>query len=146
MCSPYVTETGAAPGQRRFVTATALALGTLTVVLGVWALVMPTSFATIIAPFAPYNAHYLHDVGAFQIAIGVSLLLAARTGDGLLVALGGYVVGGACHTLAHVIDRDHGGNPTDAPLLGAIVAFAMIALVVRARALRRAAPCEEVRR
>lgn len=146
MRDPYITETGPVPGQRRFVAATALTLGTLTVVLGVWALVMPTSFATTIAPFAPYNAHYLHDVGAFQIAIGVSLLLAARQGDGLLVALGGYVTGGACHTLAHVIDRDHGGNPTDVPLLGAMVAFAMVALVLRVQALKRVAPREEVRR
>lgn len=142
----HVTETGPTPGQRRFVTAIAHALGTLTVVLGVWAMMIPTSFAAIIAPFAPYNAHYLHDVGAFQIAVGVSLLLAARQGDGLLVALGGYVAGGACHTLAHLIDRDHGGNPTDAPLLGVMVALALVALVFRARTLKRAASHEEVRR
>lgn len=146
MSSPHVTGTEPAPGQHRFVIAIALALGTLTVVLGVWAMVMPMSFAAIIAPFAPYNAHYLHDVGAFQLAIGVSLLLAARQSDGLLVALGGYVVGGACHTLAHVIDRDRGGNPTDAPLLGVMVVLALVALVLRAWMLKRAAFRREVRR
>lgn len=69
-------------GPLRVVAAIAVVLGTLTAVLGVWALAAPASFAAEIAPFAPDNAHYLHDVGAFQLGVGTSLLLAAGGGDG----------------------------------------------------------------
>lgn len=117
----------------QFAAAIALALGLLTSAFGAWALVTPESFAAIIAPFAPYNAHYLRDLGAFQLGLGAGLLLAACGGDGLLVALSGYALGGAAHTLSHVIDRDSGGHPADAPLLGVLVIVALVALLLRRR-------------
>ena len=126
MNAPRAPETRIAPSPPRFVAALALALGVLTVALGLWALAAPRSFSATIAPFAPYNEHYLHDLGAFQLGMGAGLLLAARGGDGLLVALGGYAIGGGAHTLAHLLDRDRGGHPADAPLL--------VALALRTRA------------
>ena len=43
--------------------------------VGLWALLAPRSFAAWI-DFPPYAEHLLHDVGAFQIGIAVSLLAA----------------------------------------------------------------------
>jgi hypothetical protein len=127
MSAPHAAETRIGPNPLRFV-------ATLAVALGVWALAAPRSFAATIAPFAPYNAHYLHDLSALQLGIGSGLLLAARGGDGLLVGLGGYAIGGGAHTLAHLLDRDLGGHPADTPLLGALAALALVALALRARA------------
>ncbi len=61
------------------------------IALGVWAMVGPRSFFAALATFEPYNQHFLQDVGAFQIGLGVVLLLAAVPvrADGLTVALVG---------------------------------------------------------
>ena len=54
------------------------AAGLIFVALGLWALVSPSAFYDRIALFPPYNRHFLHDVGAFQIGLGMTLLLALR--------------------------------------------------------------------
>ena len=46
------------------------------VALGVWAMADPHSFFEAVARFEPYNQHFLQDVGAFQVGLGVVLLLA----------------------------------------------------------------------
>lgn len=64
----------------------ALVVGVGFVALGLWAMVGPRSFFDAVAHFEPYNQHLLQDVGAFQVGLGVVLLLgslAART-DGLV--------------------------------------------------------------
>jgi hypothetical protein len=72
---------------------------------GVWAFFAPASFAEFVA--FPYNRHLLHDVGAFQIGIGATVLLALVWADSIMVVLGGYVVGGSFH----IVDRHIGGPP-----------------------------------
>ena len=57
-----------------------------TAVFWVWALTWPASFAALI-DFPPTNEHLLHDVDAFQLGLGVSLLLALVTADGLIAQL-----------------------------------------------------------
>ena len=46
--------------------------GLFMLVLGIWAFFVPASFADFVA--FPYNRHLLHDVGAFQIGIGTTML------------------------------------------------------------------------
>jgi hypothetical protein len=58
---------------------------------GIWAFFAPVSFADFVA--FPYNRHLLHDVGAFQIGIGATVLLALLWADSIMVVLAGYVVG-----------------------------------------------------
>ena len=83
------------------------------IALGVWAMADPRSFFAALATFEPYNQHFLQDLGAFQVGLGVVLLLAAVPvrADGLTVALVGVGVGAALHTLSHVVGRDLGGTP-----------------------------------
>jgi hypothetical protein len=86
---------------------------------GLWAMVAPEAFFAAAATFEPYNAHLIRDVGAFMVGLGAVLLLAAAKPavEALAVALCGAGVGTVAHTLSHVIDRDHGGNPVvDIPL------------------------------
>jgi hypothetical protein len=98
--------------------------------VGLWALLAPRSFAAWI-DFPPYAEHLLHDVGAFQIGIAVSLLAALVWTDAKAVALLGFVAAGAIHTVNHAIDLDLGGHTADVWLIGASTVLATAALVVR---------------
>lgn len=114
-----------------------LLAGLSTLAIGGWAFLMPRSFAQFIG-FPPYNQHLLHDVGAFQIGIGATLLLALLWNDALAVALAGFAVGGGLHTASHIVDRRLGGHSFDPWALGALAVVGAIALVIRLRQLSRA--------
>lgn len=83
------------------------------VAIGVWAMVDPRSFFEAVARFEPYNQHFLQDIGAFQVGLGVVLLLAGLSGraDALTCALVGVGVAAALHAVSHVVGRDLGGAP-----------------------------------
>jgi predicted anti-sigma-YlaC factor YlaD len=100
--------------------------------LGAWAFLGPESFSRFI-DYAPYNRHLLHDAGAFQLGIGVSLLLALFWTDGLLVALTGFAVASGLHTISHAIDRQIGGHASDVPSLGLLTLVALVAIAERIR-------------
>jgi hypothetical protein len=98
-----------APG-RRTTSAIRIAsavVGVGLVVTGVWALADPRSFFDLLATFEPYNAHFLRDIGAFQIGLGAVLVLGALLPrDGLTVALLGVGIGSVFHAISHAIDGD----------------------------------------
>ena len=128
---------------RRLPRAAAVAGGIIYVALGVWALVSPRSFFVAIATFEPYNQHFLQDAGAFQIGLGVVLLLAGlpARADALTVALTGVGVGTALHAVSHVVGRDLGGAPErDIPALTVLAVLLLAAAVLRWRHGRDAAP------
>jgi hypothetical protein len=102
---------------------------------GVWALAWPQSFADFI-DFAPYNEHLIHDAGAFQVGIGVTLLLALRWRDSLTVSLAGFAVGSGMHAVNHFVDLHLGGHGYDSWGLGVLALLAAVALVARVRSLR----------
>lgn len=96
-----------------------LVLGGLFFLLpGIWAFADPQSFYDNLAPWEPYNKHFIHDVGAFQIGIGVALLLAVWREDAKLVALTGAASAALVHLASHIIDHDHGGKDSDIPVFG----------------------------
>jgi PPOX class probable F420-dependent enzyme len=110
--------------------ATALS-GVGMLVAGLWALLGPRSFAEAVS--FPYNEHFLHDAGAFQLGIGATLLLAVAWRDGLALALAGFLAAGTVHAVNHAVDLDIGGT---AAQLWALVAWAVLAaaaLLVRLR-------------
>ena len=99
---------------------------------GLWAFFDPQGFYDELATFEPYNEHFIHDIGAFQIGIGVALASAIwRRNDALLAALLGAAVGSIFHTIAHFIDRDLGGKDSD------VVVFSVITVVLLAGAALR---------
>jgi PPOX class probable F420-dependent enzyme len=118
---------------RRIPRLAATLLGLATAILGLWALFSPDSFSTW-ANFPPQR-HFLHDAGAFQLGIGVTLLLATIWADALTVALAGYLVGGAAHTASHIADRALGGSTWQTLLIAASVLVAAVAFVYRWREL-----------
>lgn len=107
----------------------AVAAGVFFTVFGLWAFAAPQSFFDAIATYEPYNRHFSHDLGAFQLGLGAVLLLAAwRPGHGLATTLAGAGFGSAFHAVAHVLDRDLGGRPAiDIPGLVAIAVVLAVA-------------------
>jgi hypothetical protein len=111
------------------------------VAAGVWAMLDPRSFFEAVARFEPYNQHFLQDIGAFQVGLGIVLLLAGLSGraDGLTVALVGVGVAAALHTVSHLVGRDLGGVPgRDIPTFAVIAAILLVAGGWRWRHVRAA--------
>jgi hypothetical protein len=100
------------------------------IAFGLWSFFDPSSFFDEIANFKPYNEHFLHDIGAFQIGLGASIVFAFiwRT-DALLAALAGAGVGATFHFVAHVQDYSEGdeSDPYVLGLLSAVIVAAAVA-------------------
>jgi hypothetical protein len=110
-------------------------VGIFFIAVGLWALFDPQSFWKQLAYFPEYNAHLFHDIGAFQIGIGATLLLALFRRDALQVALWGTSVGAVLHAYSHVIDRDLGGKSTDPLLISLLALVILVAAVLHQRQL-----------
>ncbi len=125
------TSPWAPPELRPGVTAAVLISGLVALAIGIWAFFAPASFAEFVA--FPYSRHLMHDVGAFQIGIGATLLLALLWADSIMVALAGYVVGSSLHVVSHIIDRHIGGNIYETLGLGLLVVIGLAGMYARAR-------------
>ena len=122
------------PARLYLVTMTAV-VGLITAGIGVWCLISPLSFAEAVQ--FPAHEHFLHDVGAFQVGLGVGLLLALIWSDALATVLAGYIVANTIHTVNHVVDLHLGGSPAQAWALGAVSVALVVAFLIRLRQLGR---------
>ncbi|OBK33987.1 PPOX class F420-dependent enzyme [Mycobacterium sp. 1245111.1] len=120
------------PARVYVVTITAL-IGLLNTAIGVWCLIDPRSFARVVA--FPAHEHFVHDVGAFQVGLGIMLLLALIWSDAMATVLVGYIVANTVHTANHVVDLDLGGSALQAWALGAASVLLIVALLLRLRQL-----------
>ena len=94
---------------------------------GLWPFFDADSFYDDVAEFAPYNEHFLHDIGAFQVGIGATLAIALwRRTDAIFAALAGAGIGAAFHAVAHIRDRDLGGMDSD-PYVFSVLAVLLLA-------------------
>jgi hypothetical protein len=114
---------------RGFVLAVTLLAGLFMTAAAVAALLAPGWFAGT-AGF-PRHTHFVHDAGAFQLGIGITLLLAPFWHDGLALALAGFLVANTTHAVNHAIDLDLGGHGSDPWGLAALSLLTAAALVVR---------------
>lgn len=114
--------------------ATAL-LALLLVGLGLWAMIAPHDFFANAATYAPYNRHFIHDIGALLIGLGSCLLAGLLLSDALLAVLAGNTIGAVAHFVSHVVDRSLGGNASD-PVTFGVLAL-VFALLTLARWMRR---------
>lgn len=64
----------------------------------------PGWFFTYIAPFHPFNGHFLADIGAFNAPLGVGLLVAARAPARHRLLIGLAALGNLLHAASHVRD------------------------------------------
>lgn len=100
---------------------------------GVWMLADPSAFADF-AEFLPH-VHFAHDAGAFQIGIGLMLLLSLVWRDALAVTLTGFVVSNTVHAVNHAADLGLGGRDSDPWTLLAVSLLTGVALWLRLRQL-----------
>jgi uncharacterized membrane protein HdeD (DUF308 family) len=119
------------------VTAVVVAIGLFNLVLGLWAFFAPASFFERIASYPPYSKHLIHDLGAFQSAIGSGLLFSLLRADAILATLFGASVGGTLHFFSHLQDRSLGGRATDPLFVGILAIVVVLAAVLRARDIGR---------
>lgn len=98
-------------------------------VFGIWAFLAPRSFFVNIAPWNPYNEHFLHDAGAFQIGIGIALVVSLITAGASVVTLSGAASAATLHALSHVLDAGEGGRSSDPYMLAALAALLLLGLV-----------------
>jgi hypothetical protein len=99
-------------------------------VAGAWAFLAPASFFGSVATFHPYNQYLVHDAGAFQVGLGLALLLSAATRvtlqPALLAALGASLL----HIASHLEDRSLGGHPSDPLIPGLFCALLAAACIL----------------
>jgi hypothetical protein len=122
-------------GIRPIVVAATVVCAASMLVFGLWAFAAPVSFADFI-DYQPYNRHLTHYTGAFQIGIGVTLLIGLVWDDGLAIALTGFVVASGLHTLSHELDRHIGGHDLDVPTLGLLTIIGLVGLFARMQRMK----------
>lgn len=119
----------------------ALLVGVYYVVFGLWALVLPGPFYNTVASFNPFNVHFLHDAGAFQIGLGLALVLVVAMQDGLAAVALAVGTASILHAVSHVVDLSLGGHPiTDIPALLVIALVLGFVAAARLGARHRSAP------
>jgi hypothetical protein len=103
----------------------ALIAGISFVVLGLVALVSPRWFFENLGNYPPFNEHFIHDIGSFDLGIGAGLLAALRVASGLSAALVAAAVGSSAHAVAHIMDRGQGGDPSH-PYVFSVLALILV--------------------
>jgi predicted anti-sigma-YlaC factor YlaD len=78
--------------------------GVLMVLTALLLLFAPEFFYNAVADYAPFNRHFLGDIGAFSMALGVGLLLAARDPYKHPLIIGAAALGNLLHVLNHAYD------------------------------------------
>jgi uncharacterized membrane protein len=115
----------------------AVMIGAFYMLTGVWSFLSPMSFFNIIAAFAPPNIHLLHDLGAFQVGLGLILVVPVALRAPLRAPLIAVLVASVLHVFAHVEDISLGGHPTtDLSVLTLMCVALAVALVMEMRASR----------
>lgn len=88
-----------------------------------WAMAAPSLFFRQVAPFPPENPHFLRDLGAFGIGVGMAALAAAVRRHVDAVLMSAVTTASALHLLSHLADLGDGGNPAlDLPVLAVVTA------------------------
>jgi hypothetical protein len=112
-------------------------IGAFYLLTGAWAFLAPSSFFSAVATFPPPNVHLLHDLGAFQVGLGLVLIMPVALQLPLRAPLIAVLAASILHVLAHIEDVRLGGHPTtDLPILTLICAALAVAIGLELRAKR----------
>lgn len=117
----------------RYVSAVLGVIGVMTLIAGVWAYSSPSGFAEFVR--FPSHEHFLHDVGAFQVGLGLMLLFALIWADAVALVLTAFLAANTLHAVAHFADLDLGGTLWSAVVLAAASVLIALALWLRLRAV-----------
>jgi hypothetical protein len=101
--------------------------------VGLWAFAAPLSFFANVGPYPPYNEHFIHDIGAFNLGLGAAAIAGLLLSDALVAALTALTVASVMHEIAHITDRLLGGHPSDPYTLGGVALIVLFGLLAAAR-------------
>lgn len=104
---------------------------------GAWAMFAPESFFERAANWPPYNEHFIHDIGAFQLGLAAVLGTTLIARGGVTVALAGVAVGSAFHAWSHFMDSGEGGRDSDPWVFGVLTLLFVAGLVLHLRSRPR---------
>jgi hypothetical protein len=123
-----------------------LIVGVLQLLTGLLALIAPDTFFDDIGRYGVENSHYVGDVGAFQAAAGIGLLLAANRPSWRAPLLWVGAIWFELHALNHLFDigeaRSDARGVADTVLL-ALLGVGAAALAQEAERLRRSGGASE---
>ena len=116
-------------------------IGLWQLMISIAQLVAPFWFYSVIGLFPPFNRHYLGDLGAFSLPLGLGLIAAARDPlkHRLMIRLA--LVG----NLLHVLNHSYDALGTDAALhhwavdVGPLLVFCVLLLVIERSYAKRPA-------
>lgn len=114
-----------------------LLLGAAHLGIGVLFFCAPAWAFAHVAHFPPFNAHFLADIGAFNLPLGVGLLLAARAPRQQRTVIGLAALGDLAHALSHLRDHALHAPPAMSVLAGTLTQSSTLlsALLLLAAAL-----------
>jgi hypothetical protein len=81
-------------------------LGTSHLIVSVLFFFAPAWSFEALAHFAPFNAHFIADIGAFNLPLGLGLLLASSDPQRHRTLIGLAAVGNLAHAVSHLRDWD----------------------------------------
>ena len=113
--------------------------GLLTVASALAELFAPPWFFDNIGPYPPYNRHYLGDLGAFVLPLGIGLLIAARDPIRHVALIALAAIGNLVHAANHAFDAlvqsaqlpRAAGDAASLALVGLILAGVALVVVRR---------------
>jgi peptidoglycan/LPS O-acetylase OafA/YrhL len=97
----HLTRPAAGLGFARVVAAIA---GIIHLTTSLLLLLAPYSYFMLLEHFPPYNRHYFGDLGAFQLPLGIGLLLAAREPSRYRVVVLMAAAANLLHALNHIYE------------------------------------------
>lgn len=118
----------ARPDRLDVVDVTLLLVAVPQLLLGALAFVAPGVFFDQIGPYPPENAHYVKDVGSWQVGLGAAALYAVRRPSWRAPMLGILALQFALHAISHLIDVDASDPSWNGPFVLATQALGVVVL------------------
>jgi predicted anti-sigma-YlaC factor YlaD len=118
----------------RYVEVALIVLGVYSVLIGLFMIVAPGTFYDTLGNFGVRNDHYIFDVAAFELPLGLMLLAAVRWPSWRVPALAFATLHWGLHALSHIVDPHHGAGDWIGWLeaVGLVTATAILVMALRA--------------
>jgi predicted anti-sigma-YlaC factor YlaD len=111
-----------------------IVFGVYSVLSGLFMIVAPGTFYDTLGNFGVRNDHYIFDVAAFELPLGLMLLAAVRWPSWRVPALAFATLHWGLHALSHIVDPHHGAGDWIGWLeaAGLVLSTAILAMALRA--------------
>jgi predicted anti-sigma-YlaC factor YlaD len=118
----------------RYVEVALIVFGVYSVLIGLFMIVAPGTFYDTLGNFGVRNDHYIFDVAAFELPLGLMLLAAVRWPSWRVPALAFATLHWGLHALSHIVDPHHGAGDWIGWLeaAGLVLSTAILAMALRA--------------